>query len=82
MGAIRRLRALGRQHEVAMVGFDDLELADALEPGAHRVAQDAAGLGHAAAELLFARLDGATAAFRRVEVPTTLIVRGSGELAA
>ena len=46
------------------------------------IAQDAAALGRAAAELLFARLDGVDGGFRRIEVPTTLIARGSGELAA
>ncbi len=81
VGAIRRLRALDRHHAVAMIGFDDLELADALEPAISVIAQDAAALGRAAAELLFARLDGADGGYRRVEVPTTLIARGSGELA-
>ena len=80
VGAIQRLRALGRQHEIALMGFDDLLLADALEPGLSVVAQNAAELGRAAAELLFARLDGATGPARRIEVPTRLIARGSGEL--
>ena len=81
VGTIRRLRVLGRQQEVALMGFDDLELADALEPGLSVVAQDATRLGQAAAELLFARLDGEDGGFSRIEVPTTLIARGSGELA-
>ena len=81
VGAIRRLRALDRHHAVAMVGFDDLELADALEPALSVMAQDAPALGRAAAELLFARLDGVDGGYRRIEVPTTLIARGSGELA-
>ncbi|GHG78326.1 LacI family DNA-binding transcriptional regulator [Streptomyces griseocarneus] len=65
---------------VALVGFDDLELADLLSPGVTVVAQDAARLGRTAAELLFRRLEGAGEAPRRVELPTRLIVRGSGEL--
>ena len=81
VGAVRRLRALGRQGDVALIGFDDLVLADALEPALTVIAQDAGALGRAAAELLFSRLDGVDGTFRRVEVPTTLIVRGSGELA-
>jgi DNA-binding LacI/PurR family transcriptional regulator len=32
------------------------------------------------AELLFERLDGRTGPSRRVEVPTTVIERGTGEL--
>ena len=82
VGAIHRLRALDRHHAVAMIGFDDLELADALEPGLSVIAQDARAMGRTAAELLFAQLDGESAGFRHIEVPTTLIARGSGELAA
>jgi LacI family transcriptional regulator len=80
IGVIERLRALGRQREVALVGFDDLTLADALEPGLTVVAQDAPRVGRATAERLFAQLDGDRSAARRVVVPTTLIERGSGEL--
>jgi LacI family transcriptional regulator len=82
VGTVQRLRALGRQHDVALVGFDDLTLADALEPGLTVVAQDAAALGRATAERLFARLDGDIGPSRRILLPTTLIARGSGEIAA
>ncbi|WP_235485154.1 LacI family DNA-binding transcriptional regulator [Streptomyces roseoverticillatus] len=67
---------------VALVGFDDLELADLLSPAVTVVAQDAARLGRTAAEQLFRRLDGADEPPRRVVLPTRLIVRGSGELRA
>jgi LacI family transcriptional regulator len=80
IGAVARLRALGRHRDVALVGFDDLTLADAVEPGLTVVAQDADQLGRLTAELLFARLDGEGGPTRRVVVPTTLIKRGSGEL--
>ena len=56
-------------------------LAAAVEPGLTVVAQDAHGLGRAAAELLFSRLDGYAGPARRVVLPTPLIERGSGELA-
>ncbi len=80
IGVIERLRRLGLHRRVALVGFDDLTLADALDPGLTVIAQDANELGRMTAELLFARLDGETGPTRRVEVPTTLIERGSGEL--
>jgi LacI family transcriptional regulator len=80
IGVVDRLRGAGRQREVALVGFDDLALADAIEPGLTVVAQDANTLGRMTAERLFARLDGDRSAARRVVVPTTLIERGSGEL--
>ena len=77
---MRALHDLGLQHEVAMVGFDDILLADALDPGLTVVAQDPRGLGRRAAELLFERLDGFDGPSRNVVLPTTLIERGSGEL--
>jgi LacI family transcriptional regulator len=78
---VEALRARGRQHAVALVGFDDLPLVDAVDPGLTVVAQDAGGLGRAAAELLFARLDGDAGPTRTVVLPTALIARGSGEIA-
>ncbi|MEW2549120.1 LacI family DNA-binding transcriptional regulator [Streptomyces sp. NPDC047002] len=70
----------GRTRPVALVGFDDIELADLLDPGVTVVAQDASALGRTAAERLFQRLDGAADAPERVVLPTRLITRGSGEL--
>ncbi len=67
-----------RERPVALVGFDDIELADLL--GITVISQDAAAVGRTAAEHLFRRLDGAEHAPARVELPTTLIPRGSGEL--
>lgn len=75
---VRVLADLDRQ--VALVGFDDIELADLLRPGLTVVAQDAAQLGRTAAERLFHRLDGAPDIPQRIELPTRLITRGSGEL--
>ena len=40
IGAVRAVHALGRQHEIAMVSFDDIPLADAIDPGVTVVAQD------------------------------------------
>jgi LacI family transcriptional regulator len=82
IGSVQRLRALDLHRTIAIVGFDDLTLADALEPGLTVVAQDAHELGRLTAELLFERLDGDGGPTRRIEVPTTLIERGSGELRA
>lgn len=78
---VRELAAPGRRERpVALVGFDDFELADLLSPPVTVVAQDPADLGRNAAEMLFRRLDGADDEPRRVSRPTRLIVRGSGEL--
>ena len=80
IGTVDRLRTLDLRNTVALVGFDDLVLADAVDPALTVVAQDDDRLGRAAAELLLARLDGDRGAARRVVIPTTLVVRGSGEL--
>ncbi|MFD5495277.1 LacI family DNA-binding transcriptional regulator [Streptomyces sp. NPDC001812] len=75
------IRVLTEQsRQVALVGFDDIELADLLQPGVTVVAQDAAALGRTAAERLFRQLDGTLRAPERIELPTRLITRGSGEL--
>ncbi|MGV8968163.1 MAG: LacI family DNA-binding transcriptional regulator [Cellulomonas sp.] len=81
VGAIRALRALGLEHTIAVVGFDDFQLADLLVPAVTVIAQDPARIGHLAAERLFARLGGDTSPPEAIVVPTRLILRGSGELA-
>jgi LacI family transcriptional regulator len=63
---------------VAMVGFDDFELADLL--GITVIAQNTAELGRRAAQLLFQRLDGDRSPTHRVVIQTRMISRGSGEL--
>ena len=78
---LHTLRALGLQTSIAIIGFDDFELADLLEPPVSVVAQNVSELGRTAAELLFARIDGDSSPSKRVVVPTTLIERGSGEIA-
>jgi len=80
IGVVRALRRLGRQHDVALVGFDDFLLADMLEPPVTVVAQDPALIGCLAAERLFRRTDGDTSPFATEVVPTRLVVRGSGEI--
>ena len=76
IGAIRALRALGRQRTVALVGFDDVVLGDLVQPGVTVVAQDPYALGRRAGELLFDR----DPEPRSVVLPTRLILRGSGEI--
>ncbi len=76
IGGARALRRAGREHEIALIGFDDLPLADMLEPPVSVVAQDPQRLGLAAADQLFRRLDGdSTPAVHRI-VPVALIARG------
>jgi LacI family transcriptional regulator len=80
IGAIHALREHGLHRSIALIGFDDLPLADLLEPAVTVIAQDAHAIGMLAAQRLFARLDGDNTPERTYVVPTTLIVRGSGEI--
>jgi LacI family transcriptional regulator len=81
VGAVRGLRQLGLHREIALVGFDDVVLADMLEPGITVVAQDLATIGSTAAEQLLRRIDGDGSPAQMHVVPTRLLPRGSGEIA-
>jgi LacI family transcriptional regulator len=75
------LHALAPQTaEVALVGFDDFELADLL--GVTVVRGDPWAMGERAAARAFSRLDGDDAPPRCDTIPTTLVTRGSGEVLA
>jgi LacI family transcriptional regulator len=76
IGALHALRTTAEP--VALVGFDDFELADLL--GITVVRHDSPRMGAHAAALAFERLLGGARTPRRVVVPTELIVRGSGEV--
>jgi LacI family transcriptional regulator len=81
IGAVRALRRVGIQHGMGLVGFDDFPLADLLQPGVTVVAQDPTRMGQVAARALFGRLDGDPAPPREHWIPTSLVRRGSGEIA-
>jgi len=80
IGACRALRRLNLHRQVALVGFDDILLADLLEPGVTVIAQDPAAMGRMAAELLFRRLDGDRSPSEHHVVHTKMITRGTGEI--
>jgi LacI family transcriptional regulator len=82
VGAIQALQALRLQHQVALIGFDDIPLADLLEPRVSVVAQDPTAIGQKAVELLFARIDGDLQPAQHIVVPTRFLPRGSGEIGA
>jgi LacI family transcriptional regulator len=81
IGALHALRRLGRHRDVALIGFDDVDLADLTDPGVSVVAQRPQELGAQAARLLFESLDAGERLPARTEVvPVDLIPRGSGEI--
>jgi LacI family transcriptional regulator len=80
LGAIRALHDLQFEDRVALVGFDDIMLADLVRPAITVMAQDPIRLGTLAAERIFARLDGDTSPLQTGVVAAQLIARGSGEI--
>ncbi|GAB3869586.1 hypothetical protein GCM10027610_129430 [Dactylosporangium cerinum] len=65
---------------MALVGFDDVELAEVFATPLSVVAHSPALMGAEASRLLWHRLDGGTGPTQRVVLPTELIARGSGEI--
>ncbi|GAA2321153.1 LacI family DNA-binding transcriptional regulator [Streptomyces hawaiiensis] len=78
LGIVAELARSKRKH-VAVVAFDDVSLAEALEPALTVVAQAPEEIGRSAATTALARLDGDRSRARTITVPTRLVVRGSGE---
>lgn len=81
IGAALELRSAGLHHEVALVGFDEIRLAELADPGITTVEQRPGDIGREAARLLLARLDGWTGPAEERVLPTYLVARGSGEIA-
>ncbi len=90
IGALKTLREAGRRvpQDVALVGFDDVSIATAVEPALTTVRQPISRLGSLAADLLLDLLEQSAAAegpsapgvagrAHRIVLPTELVVRGS-----
>ncbi|MFN8510995.1 MAG: LacI family DNA-binding transcriptional regulator [Chloroflexia bacterium] len=80
MGAMVAIREAGLRipDDIAVAGFDDITVARLLHPTLTTVAQFPERLGHQAAEMLFARLNGTVSGEgRRVEMPYELMLRES-----
>ncbi|AWS45295.1 LacI family DNA-binding transcriptional regulator [Streptosporangium sp. 'caverna'] len=80
IGAIRAITEAGLKvpEDIAVVGFDDIELAALVQPGLTTVAQDKGGFGTAAATALIAMIDTpATMSPPPSVLPTSLVVRGT-----
>ncbi|MFE2537988.1 LacI family DNA-binding transcriptional regulator [Streptomyces sp. NPDC059371] len=79
LGIVAEL-ARTKRKDVAVVAFDDVPLAEALEPALTVVAQNPKEIGRIAAITALARLDGDRSRANTITVPTQLTIRGSGEL--
>jgi len=80
LGVVPAMHRLGRT-DVALVGFGDFAMADALEPAVSVVDHDGAAVGRVAAARLLRRIQEPELASATVHVPVALLERGSGELA-
>jgi LacI family transcriptional regulator len=80
LGTVRALRDLGLSGRVALVGYDDFDTADLLDPPVTVVSHDVVEVGRRAATRLFERVAGDDRPPSTEVLPSTLIVRGSGEL--
>ncbi len=80
LGARTALSALGREWDVAHVGFDDVSFGALVRPGITVVTQDPAAMGTIAAQMLLKRIRNPGAIPQTVNVPVSLVARGSGEL--
>ncbi|WP_039910939.1 substrate-binding domain-containing protein, partial [Amycolatopsis vancoresmycina] len=78
VGALLAARAAGLRvpDDLAVVGFDDIEVASLVDPALTTVAQDKPGFGTAAAGALMAMLERTTTP-EPVLLPTKLVVRDS-----
>lgn len=79
IGAMRAIREAGLRipDDIALAAYDDFEWSDLFEPRLTAVSQDVLTVGSQAVDLLFARIAGADAPFRRRVIDTTFHVRAS-----
>ena len=79
IGVLRALR--NAPSPIALVGFDDFELADMLATPVTVVRHSPEEMGRIAAELAYRRLGGYAGAPEHRTIPCELVIRGSGEVA-
>jgi len=63
--------------DIALAGFDDIEMARYVQPPLTTVHQDIHGQGQFAVRMLIARVNEADAAVENKEIPTELVIRQS-----
>ena len=78
-GALHALRRAGRRvpEDVAVIGFDDLPLAQHTQPPLTTIRQPLERVGAVAAQRLIAALDGGNTDVPDPVLPTTLVARAS-----
>lgn len=74
---IRFLHSLNLHNEVALIAFDELPYAELLSPKVATIQQDIKAIAEAAAEQIFARIEGAEGKPKKIVVPTQIDVQES-----
>lgn len=83
MGVLRTLHDRGLQHDVALIGFDEIPASDLVDPSVAVIAQDPYGMGRRAGLCLVERLAGTrTGPPELVVVPAELRLRRSAHIVA
>jgi LacI family transcriptional regulator len=79
VGAMKAARDAGLAvpGDLAVVGFDDIQLASLLDPGLTTIHQDKVGLGRAAARALLEQIENPEMTPAALTLPVELIIRGS-----
>ncbi|KFL16347.1 LacI family transcriptional regulator [Geobacillus stearothermophilus] len=79
IGAIKAVRHRGGRvpDDVAVVGFDDIQMAAIFEPSLTTIAQPMFEIGQKAMELLLALIEGTSARRRQLVLPDRLVIRDS-----
>lgn len=82
IGALKALRQAGWQvpQDIALVSFDDVPIASAIEPALTTIRQPIERMGSLAVEMLLSRLEssaGKEAPAQRIILPTELVIRAS-----
>jgi LacI family transcriptional regulator len=81
LGVVPTMHREGRT-DIALVGFGDFAMAEALDPAVTVVDHSGPAVGRAAAARLLQRIQDPGLAAATVDVPVALLQRGSGELTA
>lgn len=80
IGAVQALHQTGRQHDIALIGFDDVPFAETFHPAITVIAQNTTQIGQTAAERVLARIGGDRSPAKLYVVDSNFIPRGSGEI--
>ncbi len=81
IGVVRAMHRL-KKTDIAFFSFDDFTMADSLQPAITILDHSPRNIGRAAIKRLLERMDGGEARTTEIDIPLSIIERGSGEIKA